>query len=133
MDLTNLFDKKPQFSLEIFPPKSHAGGVETIYETLDELTELRPAFISCTYGAGGNRADTSTVDICSIIKSKYSVTPIAHLTCVNNTKEDIDEVLRQLKNAGVDNILALRGDLKPGEPPKNDVLRNKGAKQFRMN
>lgn len=121
MDLKKLFDeKRPQFSLEIFPPKSHIGGTETIYETLAELKELRPAFISCTYGAGGNRADTSTVDICSIIKNKYGILPIAHLTCVNNSKEDIDAVLDLLKEAGVSNILALRGDLKPGEPPKED-------------
>ncbi|MBR6873810.1 MAG: methylenetetrahydrofolate reductase [Ruminococcus sp.] len=121
MDLNEVFDRtRPCFSLEIFPPKDHQGGVETIYETLDGLKEVRPEFISCTYGAGGNLADSSTIEICSIIKEKYGITPISHLTCVNNSKEDIDVILTRLKAAGITNILALRGDLKPGQEPKND-------------
>lgn len=121
MEIRKLFEeKRPQFSLEIFPPKDHASGVETIYETLDGLSGLRPAFISCTYGAGGNPADRSTIKICSIIREKYGILPISHLTCVNNTKEDIDEILEGLRQAGVSNILALRGDFKEGVPPKDD-------------
>ena len=121
MKIGKLFeDKRPQFSLEIFPPKDHTAGVETIYETLDGLSGLRPAFISCTYGAGGNLADSSTIEICSIIREKYGILPISHLTCVNNSKEDIDIILGKLKEAGVTNILALRGDYKPGVPPKDD-------------
>ncbi|MBR4554979.1 MAG: methylenetetrahydrofolate reductase [Ruminococcus sp.] len=123
MDLTGVFkDKKPRFSLEIFPPKDHTGGVETIYETLDGLKDVRPEFISCTYGAGGNLADSSTIEICSIIKEKYGILPISHLTCVNNTKEDIDVILTRLREKGIMNILALRGDLKPGQEPKNDFV-----------
>ena len=120
MKMSKLFEeKKPVFSLEIFPPKK-TSGIDTIYETLDGLKDLRPDFISVTYGAGGNLADNSTCEICSIIKNKYNIMPIAHLTCVNNSKEDIDVILGNLKNAGVSNILALRGDINPDIPPKND-------------
>ena len=84
MKMSKLFEeKKPVFSLEIFPPKK-TSGIDTIYETLDGLKDLRPDFISVTYGAGGNLADNSTCEICSIIKNKYNIMPIAHLTCVNN-------------------------------------------------
>lgn len=113
-------EKKQIFSLEIFPPKKNAGGIDTIYDTLDGLKDLKPDFISVTYGAGGNLADNSTCDICSIIKNKYNITPIAHLTCVNNSKSDIDIILENLKNADVKNILALRGDINPDIPPKHD-------------
>lgn len=121
MKMSKLFEvKKPVFSLEVFPPKKNAGGIETIYETLDGLKDLKPDFISVTYGAGGNLADNSTCDICSIIKNKYNILPIAHLTCVNNSKADIDVILENLKDAGVSNILALRGDINPDVTPKND-------------
>ncbi|MGN0601102.1 MAG: methylenetetrahydrofolate reductase [NAD(P)H] [Oscillospiraceae bacterium] len=120
MKMKKLFKaKKPVFSLEIFPPKK-TSGIETIYETLDGLKDLKPDFISVTYGAGGNLADNSTCEICSIIKNKYNIMPIAHLTCVNNSKSDIDIILNNLKNAGVSNILALRGDINPDVPPKHD-------------
>ncbi|MBR1392690.1 MAG: methylenetetrahydrofolate reductase [Ruminococcus sp.] len=121
MDIAKLFETgKPRFSLEIFPPKTHQGGIETIYETLDGLKDVRPAFISCTYGAGGNRADSSTIEICSIIQERYNIPAISHLTCVNNSKEDIDIILEQLKAKGIYNILALRGDPKPDAPAKED-------------
>lgn len=120
MEISKIFEtKKPVFSLEIFPPKK-TSGIETIYDTLDGLKDLKPDFISVTYGAGGNLADNSTCDICSIIKDKYNILPIAHLTCVNNSKSDIDVILGNLKTAGVTNILALRGDINPDIPPKND-------------
>ena len=121
MKMTKLFEtKKPVFSLEVFPPKKNAGGVETIYKTLDGLKGLKPDCISVTYGAGGNLADNSTCEICSIIKNKYNITPIAHLTCVNNSRTDIDIILDNLKREGVTNILALRGDKNPDIPPKHD-------------
>jgi len=123
MDLKKLFEeKRPRFSLEIFPPKEYKGGIEPIKETLDGLSGIHPDFISCTYGAGGNVADTSTIEICSIIKEQYGIVPISHLTCVNNSKEDIDTILTELRNRGVMNILALRGDLKPGQEPKRDFM-----------
>lgn len=121
MDLKELFgENKICLSLEIFPPKRSQGGIDAIYQTLDGLKEVRPGFISCTYGAGGNLADNSTCDICSIIKDKYHIPPIAHLTCLNNSKADMDLILSRLKSAGVNNILALRGDRRPEVEPRHD-------------
>lgn len=120
MNIAKLFEsRRPQLSMEIFPPKVNYS-VETIYNTLDGLKDVRPAFISVTYGAGGNVADKKTTEICSIIKNKYNILPIAHLTCVNNSREDIDVILNDLKSAGVTNILALRGDYREGVEPKHD-------------
>ena len=105
--------------MEIFPPKK-PGTIELIYSTLDGLSDIKPDFISCTYGAGGNPADTSTIDICRIIKEKYGILPIAHFTCVNNTRADIDKAIELFRAAGIENVLALRGDKNDKYPPKED-------------
>lgn len=121
MKISEIFkNKKPVFSLEVFPPKKNQGTIKQVYETLDGLTEVKPDFISVTYGAGGNLADSSTADICKIIKDKYNITPLAHLTCVNSSKEDISVILKTLEQYGVENILALRGDKNPDIEPKTD-------------
>ncbi len=97
MKLQTLFDqKKVVFSLEIFPPKKTAS-IQTIYDTLDALSDVSPDFISVTYGAGGNPADRSTVQIASTIKHQYHIEPLAHLTCVNSTREHIGLVLDDLR------------------------------------
>ncbi len=120
MKIPELFKKrKIVFSFEIFPPKKD-GTIDTVYKTLDELGELRPDFISVTYGAGGSAAGCSTVDIASIIKEKYHTESIAHLTCVNSSFADIDAAVEKLKEKGIENVLALRGDINPDIPPKND-------------
>lgn len=120
MHIPKMFkDGKTVFSFEVFPPKRNAS-INTIYETLDALKDLSPDFISVTYGAGGNAADTATADIAGIIKNNYNIEPLAHLTCINSTKEDVMVNLRRLKEANVENILALRGDINPDMPPKND-------------
>lgn len=120
MKIPELFKNgKTVFSFEIFPPKK-TSPIETIYNTLDELSSLKPAFISVTYGAGGNTANSKTCEIASLIQDKYNITSVAHLTCVNCTKADIDVMLEQLKEHGIENILALRGDINPDIPPKND-------------
>ena len=120
MKLQTLFDqKKVVFSLEIFPPKKTAS-IQTIYDTLDALSDISPDFISVTYGAGGNPADRSTVQIASTIKHQYHIEPLAHLTCVNSTREHIGLVLDDLRENEVENILALRGDLNPNVPPQTD-------------
>lgn len=120
MQLHTLFDgRRPIFSLEIFPPKKNSG-VDTIYTTLDSLKTLSPDFISVTYGAGGNTADTSTVQIASHIKNKLGIEPLAHLTCVASTKEQVAQRIQQFKDAGIENVLALRGDINPDVPPAND-------------
>ena len=102
--------KKNDFSvsLEIFPPKKEeefAGA----FELLDKLALLNPDFISVTYGAGGSRSK-KTVEMTSYIKNTLHIPALAHLTCVGNTKSDIDAVVNDLKAAGIYRVLALRGD-----------------------
>ena len=119
MNIQRLFEsKKVVYSLEVFPPKK-TTSIDTIYNTLYGLRGLRPDFISVTYGAGGSEAQKNkTCEIASLIKSEYQIEPVSHLTCVGSTKQDIMEFLDRLKAEGVQNILALRGDITPG----NDVI-----------
>lgn len=120
MKIRDLFKNgRTVFSFEIFPPKKN-GSIDTIYKTLDELTDLRPDFISVTYGAGGSLPGCSTREIVSAIKEKYHTESIAHLTCVNSTKADIDRVIEEFERYGIENVLALRGDVNPDIPPKED-------------
>lgn len=120
MSINNLFKEKTVFSFEVFPPKKESS-IETIYSTLEDLKDLNPDFISVTYGAGGSGKEAvSTAQMCSIIKNKYGIESIAHLTCLYNTKESIDRILEELKNNGVFNILALRGDVMPDVPINHD-------------
>lgn len=108
-------------SFEVFPPKKDSP-VETIYDTLEQLTDLKPDFISVTYGAGGNTADTKTCDIASIIKNKHHIEAAAHLTCVNSSRESVKTILGQLRDNNIENILALRGDVNPDTEPKKEFL-----------
>ena len=120
MYISDLFKKdRTIFSFEVFPPKK-TSSIETIYETLEGLSDLKPDFISVTYGAGGNRADSKTCQIASDIQENYGILSAAHLTCVYNTKEDIDYILKELEEHGIRNILALRGDINPDFPVKKD-------------
>lgn len=120
MRIASLFEqKKTVLSFEVFPPKK-TSSIETIYTTLDELQGLKPDFISVTYGAGGNAGDTATSDIATVIKNKYHITPLAHLTCVNYTKAEIEQILNRLEQNGIENILALRGDMSPNVEPKHE-------------
>lgn len=120
MKFSELFKKdKCVLSFEVFPPKKDMPA-DTIYSTLDSLKALNPAFISVTYGAGGKKGDNITCKIASHIKNDLGIPSAAHLTCVSNTKEDIDIILDDLKANGIENILALRGDTNPERPPKND-------------
>ena len=110
---------KTVFSFEVFPPKRDVP-IETIYKTLDELQYLNPDFISVTYGASGSIADNATCEIASAIKRDYGIESAAHLTCVNSTKEEIEKMLVRLQDNGVENIMALRGDIIPDVPLKED-------------
>lgn len=101
--------EKPTFSFEIFPPKGE-GNLKTVYDTVDALASLSPDLISVTYGAGGSSRENTGV-IASDIQTKYSVPALAHLTCVNSTKEEMDEILIELREKGVESILAMRGDI----------------------
>ena len=114
MKIKELFDsKKTVISLEIFPPKL-TSPVETVFNTLDELKDINPDFISVTYGAGGKAKDR-TVEIASKIKNDYKIESLAHLTCISATKEQIRETLKELRSNGIENVLAMRGDL-PEDP-----------------
>lgn len=118
MNTSTLFAKKTTLSFEVFPPKS-TTPVESIYSTIDGLSDLKPDFISVTYGAGGSN-NNATINICEAIKEKYGIEAAAHLPCINMTKEQVKLELEQMKKAGIENILALRGDINPDIEPKNE-------------
>ncbi|MBU9728322.1 methylenetetrahydrofolate reductase [NAD(P)H] [Diplocloster modestus] len=110
---------KPVLSFEIFPPKRNRE-LEEIDDTLKVLCELEPDFISVTFGAGGSGISSRTVELAKKIRKDYHVEPLVHLTCLNYTKREICEILDELKEAGLENILALRGDRNPDAEPKQD-------------
>lgn len=99
---------EPFFSFEFFPPKSEEG-VTQLFQTLRELAELAPAFVSVTYGAGGSTRQL-TVDLVSAIKRETGIEAMAHLTCVGHGRRELGDILEKLRAAGVENVLALRGD-----------------------
>lgn len=119
MKAIQLFDKKPVLSFEVFPPKPNVP-IESIYETLEALKDLRPDFISVTYGAGGSVPGASTAEICETIQNRHGIPSIAHLPCINETKESVLGKLDVFREKGIQNILALRGDRNPAVEPKND-------------
>ena len=106
------------FSFEVFPPKK-TSTVDVIYNTLDELSGLKPDFISVTFGAGGSGNSFFALDIASRIKESGLI-PVLHLPCINFTRAEIDSTLAEAQKRGVENILALRGDINPDIPPVRD-------------
>lgn len=106
--------KQPVFSFEFFPPKSDEA-VRQLERTIAELEPLDPAYVSVTYGAGGSTRDR-TIDLVSRIRRDTGIEAMAHLTCVGSTADDLTSVLDRLVDAGVENVLALRGD-----PPKGQT------------
>lgn len=104
-----LKDNSPHVSFEVFPPKTDAG-YEGVRAATEKIAALSPSFISVTYGAGGGTS-RNTVKIASQIKNDLGVTSLAHLTCVSSTKDWVHRVIGQLKEQGIENILALRGDI----------------------
>lgn len=119
MKISEKFRKgRAVLSFEVFPPKK-TSSVNTIYDTLDKLKSLNPDFISVTYGAGGTATD-NTCEIASKIKNDLHIEAVAHLTCVNSTKQEVARILERFKENNIENILALRGDISPDIEPKND-------------
>jgi methylenetetrahydrofolate reductase (NADPH) len=104
----------PCFSFEFFPPKS-PEGVTQLFTTLRELSDLAPGFVSVTYGAGGSTRQL-TVELTSAIKRETGIEAMAHLTCVGHGRTELAEILERLRAAGVENVLALRGD-----PPQDQA------------
>lgn len=114
MRLTDIFSNSPfAVSIEIFPPKTEAGD-DALRRHLQTLVEHEPAFVSCTYGAGGSTRDR-TIGWCREIQSDFRRTAMAHFTCVGSTREELQTWLDQAAAAGIDNIMALRGDPPQGE------------------
>ena len=112
-------NKKSSLSFEIFPPKKDAE-LKNIDETLSILCELKPDFISVTFGAGGSSNCNRTIELAKKIKYEYHVEPVVHLTCLCYDKAEIDEFSRVLMQEGMQNILALRGDRNPNVPEKDE-------------
>ena len=115
MKIRNLIDDgKPEISFEIFPPKKDAPAAP-VKEAVRRLAELKPSFISVTYGAGGG-ANVNTADVASFVQD-CGVPALAHLTCLSSTRERVEEEVAKLAARGVSNILCLRGDCPPGMAP----------------
>jgi len=114
--IRDLFDRgRPVFSFEFFPPKSDEAA-QSMLATVKDLAEmLSPDFVSVTYGAGGSTRGR-TVELVSRMQSELGLTTMAHLTCVNHTREELVAILDRLSSRGIKNVLALRGDAPPGEP-----------------
>lgn len=118
MRIKDIFEKKTVFSFEVFPPKK-TSPVEVVYDTLDQLHDLNPDFISVTFGAGGSGNSCCALEIAERIKNN-NIVPMLHLPCINFTKEEIKSTLVEAQKRGIENILALRGDINPDIPPVND-------------
>ena len=96
-------------SFEVFPPKTDTA-FESVKNACEEIAKLSPSFMSVTYGAGGGTSKY-TLDIALDIKEKYSVPTLAHLTCVSSTRETVKERISDIRRAGIENVMALRGDI----------------------
>lgn len=114
MKINELFKKKRAvYSFEIFPPKAN-DGIDKILDTLSQIKDIRPDYVSITYSAGGSK-NSRTKEIAQIVKNEYGIEPLAHLTCVNSTRAEVAEAIDGLVDIGVENVLALRGDRIEGE------------------
>ena len=104
-----LRDETASLSFEVFPPKTESG-FDSVKSATEEIAKLSPSFMSVTYGAGGGTSKY-TLDIAKNINEKYGVPSIAHLTCVSSTRETVKAQIADIRAAGIENILALRGDI----------------------
>ena len=112
MKLTEIFNKDGlSLSFEVFPPKTDSN-FDSVKHATEEIAKLSPSFMSVTYGAGGGTSKY-TLEIAKNIKKAYGVPTLAHLTCVSSTKDTVKEKIEQMKQAGIENVMALRGDLTP--------------------
>lgn len=123
MKIRDMFERdEPVFSFEFFPPKTEKGlaGLE---RTIGELKPLGPSFVSVTYGAGGSTRDR-TLGLVAKIKNEIGIEAMAHLTCVDQTRDEIAQVLGKLASTGIENVLALRGDPPEG---RSEFVRTEGG------
>ena len=112
MKITQLLkDGVPSLSFEVFPPKNETA-FESVRVATEEIAALRPSFMSVTYGAGGGTS-RYTLDIAKNIEQRYGVPMVGHLTCVSSTRETVRRMIGEISAAGIQNVLALRGDIPP--------------------
>lgn len=108
-NISEILKEKPStFSFEFFSPKTEAGIVR-LYDTVKELVKLKPDFLSVTYGAGGTTRETTT-KIVDELQKQHDISVVHHLTCIGHTKKELIDIIAKIKQIGVKNILALRGD-----------------------
>lgn len=113
MKISTLFKQNTlSLSFEVFPPKTESG-FDSVKTATEEIAALRPAFMSVTYGAGGGTS-RYTLDIAKNIKQQYGVPTLAHLTCVSSTRQTVRETIEAIRQAGIENVMALRGDIPKG-------------------
>lgn len=120
MKTRDCFQQRPVLSFEIFPPRANASekALTRFHETLDILADLKPAYISVTYGAGGSGSQSGTLELVKYIRERYGIETVPHVPAMQFTKETVRAYLAELKAAGIENVLALRGDLpKDGTQP----------------
>lgn len=113
-----LAQEKPVLSFEVFPPKKESA-YESVEKAAAEIAGLHPSFMSVTYGAGGGTSKY-TVDIAAGLARDYGVTSMAHLSCVSSTRADVSEMVKKLEEKGIENVLALRGDIPPDGHVEHD-------------
>ena len=109
IDILN--QKNMSLSFEVFPPKKESS-FDSVERTIEEVAACHPAFMSCTYGAGGGTSKY-TLDIAQDIEEKYHVPTLAHLTCVSSSRQTVRHQIIEMKKRGIENVMALRGDLTP--------------------
>ena len=119
MKTAELYKKKSVLSYEVFPPKT-TDDAHTIYEALDGLQGLCPDFISVTYGAGGGTNCAKTLDIAAAVKNQYKIESVAHLRGLDLSRDEVLQIIGELKEKGIENVLALRGDAVQDMVPMGD-------------
>lgn len=125
MKISNLLkDSRLSISFEVFPPKTESG-YESVKEATEHIASLYPSFMSVTYGAGGGTSKY-TLDIAKNIKERYGVPSIAHLTCVSSTRQTVADRIKDIQNAGIQNVMALRGDI-----PQDRMNEDRSAWDYR--
>ena len=122
MLISQMFKRKPcVFSIECFPPKQTAN-FDKMKDSLREMSRLSPDFISVTYGAGGSSGGVSTVEVAKFLKNELNIEPLAHMLCMGSDKQKASALLNELNEAGVRNVLTLRGDRTPARPESKDFV-----------
>lgn len=121
MFVSEKYNGKCPVSFEIFPPKGEFN-VESAKEIVDELKVYDPDFISVTYSAGGGGNSQKTIDIASVIKNEVGIEAVCHMTCINSDKQEVETVINRIKSHGIENVLALRGDIVEGKTPADFKL-----------